>query len=43
MSFSKNTLEEDALRAAILSNMKLIHLAPKNNDRRLLEKEKVKI
>lgn len=41
LSFSKNTMVEDELRDAVLSNMKLIHLAPKNNDRRLLEKEKV--
>ncbi len=41
LNFSKNTLDEETLREAMLKNMQLIHLAPESIGRGLLEKEKV--
>ncbi len=41
LSFSKNTLDETALQAAMLDNMKAIHLVPENKGKRLLEPAKV--
>ncbi|MCB9990403.1 MAG: TldD/PmbA family protein [Rhodospirillales bacterium] len=41
MSFHQNTLDRNALCAAIDQNMQVIHLVPENPDKRLLESEKV--
>ena len=41
LSFGKDTLDKEALRAAMQQNMQVIHIVPENADGRLLEKEKV--
>ncbi len=41
LTFQKNTLDEDMLCKAIDQNMKIIHIVPENDDKRLLESEKV--
>ncbi len=41
VSFSKNTLNTEKIRAAMRENMQIIHLVPENENNRLLEKEKV--
>lgn len=41
LSFSKNTLDEAALKAAMLENMKVIHIVPENPGKRPLESGKV--
>jgi PmbA protein len=40
-SFSKNTLDEPRLQAAILESMELMAVVPENADNRLLEPEKI--
>lgn len=41
LSFSKNTLDEASLKAAMQENMQVIHLVPENKGKALLEKSKV--
>lgn len=41
ISFTKNTLDEQALKDAMTENMKVIHLVPPNPGKRLLETAKV--
>ncbi len=41
LTFSKNTLDEQKLRAAMMDNMQVIHLVPENENNALLAKEKV--
>ncbi|HYD18526.1 MAG TPA: TldD/PmbA family protein [Patescibacteria group bacterium] len=41
LSFTKNTLDEQRLKEAMLDNMKVISLVPANADKKLLEAEKV--
>lgn len=41
LSFSKNTLDEQALKDAMTENMKVIHLVPENAGKRLLDPAKV--
>lgn len=41
LSLSKNTLDEKALKDAMLENMKVIHIVPENKAKRLLAADKV--
>jgi PmbA protein len=41
LTFSKNTLDVEKLRTAMMDNMQVIHLVPENENNVLLEKEKV--
>src|SRR3990172_3830125 len=41
LSFTRNTLDQSTLCAAVLQNMQVIHMVPENKDKRLLEANKV--